>query len=68
MSFALKSHSLDAFDFAILRILQENNRLALQEIGRSVNLSSAAVQRRVRRMCACIAAHVLSAPAVSPFM
>ena len=50
MSFVLKSHSLDSFDFAILRILQQNNRMALQEIGRTVNLSSAAVQRRVRRM------------------
>ena len=50
MSFALNSHSLDSFDFAILRILQQNNRMALQEIGRAVNLSSAAVQRRVRRM------------------
>jgi Lrp/AsnC family leucine-responsive transcriptional regulator len=50
MAFGLKSHSLDAFDFAILRILQQNNRMALQEIGRAVNLSAAAVQRRVRRM------------------
>jgi predicted transcriptional regulator len=50
MSFALNSHSPDSFDFAILRILQQNNRMALQEIGRAVNLSSAAVQRRVRRM------------------
>jgi Lrp/AsnC family leucine-responsive transcriptional regulator len=50
MSFALNSHSLDSFDFAILRILQQNNRMALQEIGRAVNLSSTAVQRRVRRM------------------
>ncbi len=50
MAFGLKSHSLDSFDFAILRILQQNNRMALQEIGRAVNLSAAAVQRRVRRM------------------
>jgi DNA-binding Lrp family transcriptional regulator len=50
MSFASKSYSLDSFDFAILRILQQNNRMALQEIGRAVNLSAAAVQRRVRRM------------------
>jgi len=50
MSFTIKSHSLDSFDFAILRILQQNNRMALQEIGRAVNLSAAAVQRRVRRM------------------
>jgi DNA-binding Lrp family transcriptional regulator len=50
MPFTSKSHSLDSFDFAILRILQQNNRMALQEIGRAVNLSAAAVQRRVRRM------------------
>jgi len=50
MVFGLKSHSLDSFDFAILTILQQNNRMALQEIGRVVNLSAAAVQRRVRRM------------------
>jgi Lrp/AsnC family leucine-responsive transcriptional regulator len=50
MAFGLKSHSLDSFDFAILRILQQNNRMVLQEIGRAVNLSAAAVQRRVRRM------------------
>lgn len=49
-AFRLKFHSLDSFDFAILRILQQNNRMALQEIGRAVNLSSTAVQRRVRRM------------------
>jgi Lrp/AsnC family transcriptional regulator, leucine-responsive regulatory protein len=48
MPFTSKSHSLDSFDFAILRILQQNNRMALQEIGRAVNLSAAAVQRRLR--------------------
>jgi DNA-binding Lrp family transcriptional regulator len=46
----LKSYQLDAFDYAILDILQHNNRMALQEIGQRVNLSAAAVQRRVRRM------------------
>ena len=50
MSLASKSHPLDSFDFAILRILQQNNRTPLAEIGQAVNLSAAAVQRRVRRM------------------
>ena len=38
------------FDLAILEELQVNNHTSLQEIGKSVNLSAAAVQRRVRRM------------------
>ncbi|MBB5054623.1 DNA-binding Lrp family transcriptional regulator [Afipia massiliensis] len=45
-----KSIQLDDFDLAILDQLQINNRTSLQEIGQSVNLSAAAVQRRVRRM------------------
>lgn len=45
-----KSIQLDEFDLAILEELQVNNRTSLQEIGKSVNLSAAAVQRRVRRM------------------
>ena len=45
-----KSIQLDDFDLAILDQLQVNNRTSLQEIGKSVNLSAAAVQRRVRRM------------------
>ena len=50
MAFQSKPHQLDSFDRAILRILQVNNRTPLQEIGEAVNLSAAAVQRRVRRM------------------
>lgn len=45
-----KSIRLDDFDLTILDRLQVNNRASLQEIGKSVNLSAAAVQRRVRRM------------------
>ena len=45
-----KSIQLDDFDLAILEELQVNNHTSLQEIGKSVNLSAAAVQRRVRRM------------------
>ncbi|HEV7381252.1 MAG TPA: Lrp/AsnC family transcriptional regulator [Dyadobacter sp.] len=41
---------LDAFDFAILKILQDNNTTPQREIGESIGLSAAAVQRRVKRM------------------
>lgn len=41
---------LDAFDRAILRILQEDNRTPQRQIGAAVNLSAPAVQRRIRRM------------------
>jgi DNA-binding Lrp family transcriptional regulator len=46
----MKTYDLDAFDLKILDRLQANNRTSLHEIGQSVNLSAAAVQRRVRRM------------------
>lgn len=45
-----KNIQLDDFDLAILDRLQINNRTSLQDIGKSVNLSAAAVQRQVRRM------------------
>ncbi len=41
---------LDAFDLAILRILQQNNLTPQREIGEAVNLSAPSVQRRIRRM------------------
>lgn len=41
---------LDAFDLAILRILQRNNLMPQREIGAAVNLSAPSVQRRIRRM------------------
>jgi len=41
---------LDDFDRKILKRLQANNHEPLHQIGAEVNLSAAAVQRRVRRM------------------
>jgi len=41
---------LDSFDFAILQILQNDNTIPQREIGIAVNLSAAAVQRRIKRM------------------
>ncbi len=42
--------ALDAFDIAILRILQEDNTTPQRRIGETVNLSAPAVQRRIKRM------------------
>lgn len=42
--------SLDAFDLAILRILQADNTTPQRAIGEAVNLSAPAVQRRIRRL------------------
>ncbi len=42
--------SLDAFDLAILNILQRDNTTPQRLIGEAVNLSAPAVQRRIRRM------------------
>ncbi|SES22064.1 transcriptional regulator, AsnC family [Pedobacter rhizosphaerae] len=44
------SAPLDHFDLAILRILQENNYTPQRSIAESVNLSAAAVHRRIKRM------------------
>lgn len=41
------SREIDAFDIAILRILQMDNKIPQREIANSVNLSPAAVQRRI---------------------
>ena len=41
---------LDAFDRAILAILQQDNTTPQRVIGERVNLSAPAVQRRIRRM------------------
>ena len=46
----IKNPELDQFDYAILRHLQENNATPLRAISDQINLSTAAVQRRVRRM------------------
>lgn len=41
---------LDAFDTAILDILQRDNTVPQREIAHAVNLSAPAVQRRIRRL------------------
>jgi Lrp/AsnC family leucine-responsive transcriptional regulator len=41
---------LDSYDIAILSILQKDNLTPQREIGETVNLSAAAVQRRIKRM------------------
>jgi len=42
--------ALDSFDRAILRILQRDNKTPQRQIGEAVNLSAAAVQRRIAAM------------------
>lgn len=42
--------TLDSFDLKILRILQQNNLTSQRDIARQVNLSPAAVHRRVHRL------------------
>jgi len=42
--------TLDSFDLAILRIIQQDNKCPQREIGEAVNLSAAAVQRRIAAM------------------
>lgn len=45
-----KSPLLDDFDYAILKILQEDNTIPPRLVAERVNLSAAAVQRRIRRL------------------
>lgn len=42
--------SLDNFDYAILRILQKDNKTSHREISEKIGLSAASVQRRITRM------------------
>lgn len=44
------SRALDPFDRAILRIIQRDNRTPQRAIAQAVNLSTAAVQRRIAAM------------------
>ncbi len=44
------SPDLDAFDLAILDILQRDNTTSQREIAQAVHLSAPAVQRRIRRL------------------
>lgn len=41
---------LDEFDLAILEILQKDNTIPQRSIGERINLSTPAVQRRIKRM------------------
>ena len=43
-------HALDSFDRAILRIIQHDNKTPQRAIAEAVNLSAAAVQRRIAAM------------------
>jgi Lrp/AsnC family leucine-responsive transcriptional regulator len=43
-------HSLDDFDKKLLNLLQQNNRLTAEELGNMINLSTSAVQRRLKRL------------------
>jgi Lrp/AsnC family leucine-responsive transcriptional regulator len=44
------SSTLDAFDLAILKVLQSDNGTPLRTISEAVNLSAPAVQRRIKRL------------------
>ena len=41
---------MDKLDYDILRIVQNNSRLTAEVISQQVNLSSAAVQKRLKRL------------------
>lgn len=43
-------HDLDAFDKKLLEQLQQNNKITAEELGNIVNLSTSAVQRRLKRL------------------
>ncbi|MFW2477197.1 MAG: Lrp/AsnC family transcriptional regulator [Sediminibacterium sp.] len=43
-------HELDTTDKLILKELQENNRVPAEELGIKLNLSTSAVQRRLKRL------------------
>lgn len=43
-------NDLDAFDRAILNILQQDNMMPQRQIGEAVGLSAPAVQRRIKRL------------------
>jgi DNA-binding Lrp family transcriptional regulator len=45
-----KMNDLDHFDISILKILQKNNLTPQRDIGDTIGLSAAAVQRRIKRM------------------
>jgi Lrp/AsnC family transcriptional regulator, leucine-responsive regulatory protein len=43
-------HQIDEFDKKILNQLQQNNRITAEELGDMVNLSTSAVQRRLKKL------------------
>jgi Lrp/AsnC family leucine-responsive transcriptional regulator len=43
-------HHLDEFDKKLLNQLQQNNRITAEELGIMINLSTSAVQRRLKRL------------------
>lgn len=45
-----KQYNMDSFDKKILEIVQRNNLLSTEKIADQVNLSSSAVQRRLKRL------------------
>ncbi|MCM0666876.1 Lrp/AsnC family transcriptional regulator [Flavobacterium tyrosinilyticum] len=42
---------MDSFDKEILEILQKNNLTPQRDIGETIGLSAAAVQRRIKKEC-----------------
>lgn len=43
-------HELDEYDKRILSQLQQNNRITAEELGTMINLSTSAVQRRLKKL------------------
>lgn len=43
-------HDMDEYDRELLRLLQQNNKITADELGEKVNLSSSAVQRRIKKL------------------
>ena len=43
-------HQMDDFDRRLLELLQENNRITAERLGNIVNLSTSAVQRRLKKL------------------
>jgi len=41
---------MDAFDHHILKLLQQNSRVATQELGQQIGLSATACQRRIKKL------------------
>lgn len=46
----MQSKDLDAFDLKILKLVQNNSKISQEDIGKYVNLSTAAVNRRLKKL------------------